>query len=346
MKKQQTIAKHVGADDPVCPLLKRSTQKGITLVALVITIIVLLILVVVSIRLVVNNGIIGKAKYGVDKYSEQYELEKIQLAVSAAQLAGNGTITTENLNNELKHNFNNNSEVTESSLGWSYKADKGYRIYKDGKVEESILPIEYQQVEYIESTGTQFIDTGYKFIKQAPIRIISNFEVTKYNSITDCLFGLYDASASLPRLYFARFHRNHGYKLVYGYGIEYYKDYKLDINTKTKHEFYATNNLQQYYIDNTLWYTDNRSGYFSSNQISGQIFCLDSRYYGCFKLYDFMLYHDNILVRNFIPCYSTTTVTDINDKQCSKGTIGLYDLVENKFYTNQGTGTFIKGNDV
>lgn len=43
---------------------------GITLVALVISIIVLLILATVSISLVINNGILDKAKYAVNKYSD------------------------------------------------------------------------------------------------------------------------------------------------------------------------------------------------------------------------------------------------------------------------------------
>jgi hypothetical protein len=38
------------------------------------------------------------------------------------------------------------------------------------------------------------------------------------------------------------------------------------------------------------------------------------------------------LIRNFIPCYRK-----------SDGVIGLYDLVEGKFYTNSGIGDFLKG---
>ena len=49
---------------------KLKQTKGITLIALIITIIILLILAVVSIRLVVNNGILGKAEKGVSKYQE------------------------------------------------------------------------------------------------------------------------------------------------------------------------------------------------------------------------------------------------------------------------------------
>lgn len=53
---------------------------GITLVALVISIIVLLILATVSISLVINNGILDKAKYAVNKYSEGEIIEQIKLA--------------------------------------------------------------------------------------------------------------------------------------------------------------------------------------------------------------------------------------------------------------------------
>ena len=62
--------------------------------------------------------------------------------------------------------------------------------------------------------------------------------------------------------------------------------------------------------------------------------------------YSFLIYDDDELVRNFIPCYSTTTVTDVEGIVRAKDTIGLYDIVNNKFYTNKESGTFEKGNDV
>ena len=55
-------------------------EKGITLVALIITMIILLILATVSISLIMNSGIIYKTKYGVDKYSEEEIGEQIKLA--------------------------------------------------------------------------------------------------------------------------------------------------------------------------------------------------------------------------------------------------------------------------
>lgn len=53
--------------------LKR--QKGITLVALIITIIVMLILVAVSISIVINSGLIGKAKDAADQTKTKYAEE-------------------------------------------------------------------------------------------------------------------------------------------------------------------------------------------------------------------------------------------------------------------------------
>ena len=56
-----------------------------------------------------------------------------------------------------------------------------------------------------------------------------------------------------------------------------------------------------------------------------------------FKLENFKIYNENEeLVRNFIPC-----------KRIIDNKPGLYDLVNNLFYTNQGTGDdFIAGPDV
>ena len=49
--------------------------KGITLIALIITIIIMLILVAVSISILINSGLIGKAKEGAQKTKTAYEQE-------------------------------------------------------------------------------------------------------------------------------------------------------------------------------------------------------------------------------------------------------------------------------
>ena len=50
------------------------------------------------------------------------------------------------------------------------------------------------------------------------------------------------------------------------------------------------------------------------------------------RIYSLKFYDGSVIVRNFVPCYSI-----------SDGEAGLYDTVNGVFYSNQGTGEFIKG---
>ena len=59
-----------------------------------------------------------------------------------------------------------------------------------------------------------------------------------------------------------------------------------------------------------------------------------STFYNPIKIYNLKISENGILIRNFIPCYRK-----------SDNEIGLYDIVNNVFYTNQGTGVFLKGSN-
>ena len=50
-------------------------EKGITLIALIITIIVMLILVAVSVQIIINSGLIGKAKEAASQTQQKYREE-------------------------------------------------------------------------------------------------------------------------------------------------------------------------------------------------------------------------------------------------------------------------------
>ena len=80
---------------------KLKTQKGITLIALIITIIVMLILVGVSVTVALNGGIFNKAKEAAE--GTQSESEKEQLLEIAMGLLGpEGTLTYSDLDEELE----------------------------------------------------------------------------------------------------------------------------------------------------------------------------------------------------------------------------------------------------
>lgn len=70
-------------------------QKGITLVALVITIIVMLILVGVSVTVAINGGLFTKAKYGA---------ENTQKAADAERNLSNGKVTVKEGDTNKEYN--------------------------------------------------------------------------------------------------------------------------------------------------------------------------------------------------------------------------------------------------
>ena len=83
-------------------------EKGITLIALVVTIVVLLILAGVSIAaLSGDNGILQNATKAKEETDEATDIEKIKLAISEAQIGENGyqKLDTNNLQNAIDNQF-------------------------------------------------------------------------------------------------------------------------------------------------------------------------------------------------------------------------------------------------
>ena len=295
-------------------------KKGITLIALVITITVLLVLAGVSLSLVLGeNGILKKSQKATTETRKAEEKEKIEMAVAAARAAGNGVLTAENLNTELNKINSTGILRDEKEKWWSYNysADKKYTIYKTGEVKEqtSLLPIEYQQLEYIESTGTQYIDTGIQLNNNSFSAEVA-FQATR-NLSENWIFAVWyrsgwRAGQSQPNV----FDKN--------YGFTYSQVQTFDDYTIATSEQNTTKNIP------------------ITVQIFGQKDESNLQRFGYYKLYYCIVYSNKKEIKNFIPCYSTTTVTDVNGKQCPAETKGLYDLVEGEFYTNQGSGDDFK----
>ena len=113
-------------------------NKGITLIALVITIIVLLILAGVTIAtLTGDNGILTKAQNSKEKNAQKTVEEQINLAVQASRINEGLVINKEILEQELT---NNGIEITKSEndeLPWTVKKDGYvYTISENGEIKE------------------------------------------------------------------------------------------------------------------------------------------------------------------------------------------------------------------
>jgi len=126
-----------------------TNSKGITLVALIISIIVLLILATVSINLVMNNGLLDKAKSAVDKYSEGEIRERIMLAVTNARMKNISLLDRTTLDNELKSEFGEgNYELLSVGEGFLISVNNvEYLVDKDGKVNDG-NKVEESNIEY------------------------------------------------------------------------------------------------------------------------------------------------------------------------------------------------------
>ena len=191
------------------------------------------------------------------------------------------------------------------------------------------LPYEYQKVEYIESTGTQYIDTGVTgktgYITKAKLMLT---EIPN----DGCIIG---SRTSGVRIYPMHFYPgNYGY----GYGVFWNSEKKGSANTVLNVHSILLASHQELIINNVRIYTSSDSATYDTGYnmtIFGLNYNGTVQYFSKCKLYSMKLYEGSIIVRDFIPCYRK-----------SDGEIGLYDLVNNVFYTNQGTGTFLKGENV
>ena len=182
----------------------------------------------------------------------------------------------------------------------------------------------YIRIEYLESTGTQWIDTGFLFKQSENITLFTQIEfIGNSNRYVICtsLNGLSNLEFALEI--------NSARTRVYINGSNFFGT-SITGNTKYEIEFRNTPLKSTFLLDNqtVISYTNT----FSDITPSLRLF-KDHRsgVFGNVKIYYFQIYDNNILVRDFIP------VLDDDGVPC------MYDLVEGKFYYNAGTGQFVAG---
>ena len=181
------------------------------------------------------------------------------------------------------------------------------------------LPDGYTQLEYIQSSGTQYIDTG---ISANSTNLTVECDGTSLGT-GFTLFGVggtYDFEVlPAPDKGFTRF--NYCTSTVDISGGPYDGVFKMNrnmcyINGSLVHTFSSAS----WSVDNIWLFGRNRYGALDNSGASTIRYC--------------KIWVADELVRHFIPCKN------------GEGTFGLYDLVNDVFYTNSGTGTFTAGAEV
>ena len=331
-------------------------SRGITLIALIITIIVLLVLAGATLAMISgDNGILKKVVQAKESTQKASVEERIKLAIQSALSSDYneyGKITQETLTQELEKNglSEENIEAIEDGKCVFSEGDIKYVIYSDGKLEVkskeyAFLPKVFTKLEYIESTGTQYIDTKYMINENFKYKIKFSITDTRTSSeIWPMLMGSYGTSNASDGK---------------NYSIGYSPSTKLLARSATGgEEQYELNEIKiiertisklkvngREYITNKEWKGPPANNVFIFNVYSSNL-GVSQDFAAKARVYSAEIYDGNTLVRNFIPCKCTEKVINVDNVQCLAGTVGMYDLVEEKFYTNKGTGTFTPGPEV
>lgn len=180
----------------------------------------------------------------------------------------------------------------------------------------------YTQIEYLESTGTQWIDTGVEKTLNSKYKFITRISFN--NTTTRQLNG------AQGYIYFGVIS---GHYQIAQMG-DSYRDIIAVPNAfaDCEIEFDCPNNTVSFDINNSKGVANN-IGYTGLYPQGGlYLFNLDNKGFPCSeKIAYFKIYKDDVLVRDMIP------VLDPNGVPC------MYDRVEQKYYYNAGTGDFIAG---
>ena len=183
----------------------------------------------------------------------------------------------------------------------------------------SRLPSGYTELAYIQSTGTQYVDTLFK--------PNSNTKFVVDLQISNNACHVFGARTSYLQKALCLFWKSNSASAIQVGNTQFnagaFDETARHQVTMTATELYMDGNLKKSYS------TD----YFQCEQNAWLMSCYSSSAseYASGKLYSCQIYDNGTLIRDYIPC------------QTAAGEIGLWDDVNSVFYGNAGTGTFTAG---
>ena len=235
----------------------------------------------------------------------------------------------ENISQALEDLYDEMPKVSSSGTDLSLNDTRKGRLSLDlkGNTYQKTLPSGYTSVDYIESSGTQYIDTGYKH-NTSKTSYELNISIDTLSNPFNTLFGARTTYNNSDAYYLGV---KNDYSTFGCIGGNHQNSIGWNVSVGTKYNIIY--NATGLIVDGTTYSMPSQSNttcsyndcIFALNEagtIKEQIKC---------KLYSFVIKEDGKLVRYFVPCLN------------SNNEVGLYDLVNDTFYTNQGTGVFTYG---
>ena len=200
------------------------------------------------------------------------------------------------------------------------------------------LPAGYTELEYIESTGTQWIDTGIRPDSNFAYELkFSGYTIPTTGGGEHVMFG--ETSGGWEKMVGINQSKVSNRSNVIPY-IKY-DGVQCSLAQQTEGTFLL--NPTGLYFNGNLVYSKTPDS-FETEQYSIYLFAINfkgtassmatstvTNKFTSYKLEFFKVWDNNTMVRNMVPA------------QNSEGVVGLYDTVNNRFYTNDGTGEFVAG---
>lgn len=194
---------------------------------------------------------------------------------------------------------------------------------------KGVLPEGYTQLEYIESTGTQYIDTGVVAANNNSFS--GKFYATNISPLGNnsgaYLFGTYNYYDGNNNR--QNFRYNLGTQSVAGWSNAYTR---LSTAVVGLHTFTASSSA--FTIDGETVYTPTETTFNAPKNIS--MFAVNGTNgvegHTSFRYINLIIKTNGTEVRNFIPA-----------KRNSDDAVGMYDSANGVFYANDGTGEFVPG---
>ena len=202
------------------------------------------------------------------------------------------------------------------------------------------MPSGFTEVEWIQSSGTQYIDTGAIFSNGVRAETKINLTSITSSSKKAPIFGAHNASEPYGRDYLS-IDSSKNFEIGGGAGYRFFKNNTIATNVDYEVEASNIPGQESLVVNGELYKSTGGAAYatpftdlslylFRVNTTNDQWFENASMKLYYMKMYDYT----NVLVRDYIPCKNPS------------GAVGLYDLVGGQFYGNTGTGSFTAGAEV
>lgn len=241
--------------------------------------------------------------FGTRRSSMLCGLQKI----SSCQIYDNGTLVR-----DFVPCINESGEVgLYDMVGRKFYGNAGTGTFGAGDVVEYSLPEGYTELAYIESTGTQYCDSGIKGNQNT--RIEADYSTTATQGAIIGADSAWKSNMCTIEVHFAAFATS---------------SYTYDTVPSGRHT--VSLNKGVFSLDGTVLST--MTGTFTT-PVNMTLFALNrngaKQEYGSIKLYSMQIYESDACVRWYVPVIT------------SAGAVGLWDVISRAFFGNDGSGAFV-----